>query len=257
MYLIGSIRTFFNVIAKKMDEDKVKQVEETQLKGVFKQGALAAWPLCFGYFPLGLALGVLAQQAGIPAWLTGLMSVFLFAGSAQFICVAMLGAGASLATIVTTIFVVNLRHALMSSALAIYLKGVNRWFLALFAYGITDETFAVNMGKFRQGSWDKWRALTVNHLSNSAWVLSTFVGSLVGQFIPENAYGIGYALTAMFICLLVYQLTSRIMVVTAVITAAIAVLWHMFIPGNSYIVGASVCGASIGFFIKRAKEQST
>lgn len=68
-------------------------------------------------------MGVLAQQAGIPAWLTGLMSIFLFAGSAQFIGVAMIDAGASMAAIVVTTFMVNLRHALMGSALAVYLRG--------------------------------------------------------------------------------------------------------------------------------------
>ena len=79
---------------------------------------------------------------------------------------------------------VNLRHVLMSSALAVYLRGVNRWFLTLFAYGITDESFAVNMTRFRSGYWDRMSALTLNHLANSVWILSTMAGALIGQFIP-------------------------------------------------------------------------
>ena len=51
-------------------------------KHILKQGATAAWPICLGYFPVGLALGVLAQQAGIPVWAVGVMSVLVFAGSA-------------------------------------------------------------------------------------------------------------------------------------------------------------------------------
>ena len=112
-------------VAKKMDQDKVKQRQDNRGK-TLQQGAAAAWPVCLGYLPLGLAMGVLAQQAGIPAWLTGLMSIFLFAGSAQFIGVAMIDAGASMAAIVTTTFVVNLRHALMGSALAVHLRGVQQ-----------------------------------------------------------------------------------------------------------------------------------
>ena len=216
-----------------------------------KLGTKAGWPICLGYFPIGLALGVLAQQAGIPAWAVAMMSVLVFAGSAQFICVAMVAGGASPFSIILTTFVVNLRHALMSSALAVYLQGVNRWFLSLFAYGITDESFAVNMARFKNSDWSKWSALSVNHLANGVWVLSTITGTLVGQFIPRGAFGIDYALTAMFICLLMYQLQGMIFLITGIIAGAIAVAWYLVIPGDSYIVGASISAATIGYFIKK------
>ena len=73
----------------------------------------------------------------------------VFAGSSQFIAVAMMGAGAGTASIVATTFAVNLRHLLMSSALSVHLKGVERRWLTLFAYGITDESFALNLVRFR------------------------------------------------------------------------------------------------------------
>ena len=194
---------------------------------------------------------MLAQQAGLPWWAVAMMSVLVFAGSAQFICVAMLVAKASIPAIILTTFVVNLRHALMSSALAVYLPGINRRFLALLAYGLTDESFAVNLTRFRAGSWDRWRALIVNHLANSVWILATISGALVGQFVPPGAFGIDYALTGMFLCLLVYQLQGRIYVLTALLAATISVAWFLLIPGDSYIVGASISAATIGYFIKR------
>ena len=220
-------------------------------KRILKDGATAAWPICLGYIPVGLALGVLAQQANIPVWAVGLMSVLIFAGSAQFIGVAMLAAGASTFSIILTTFVVNMRHVLMSSALAVYLHGVNRWFLTLFAYGITDESFAVNMTRFRKGQWNRWNALIVNHLSNLVWVLSTVIGALVGQFIPQGAFGIDYALPGMFICLLVYQLQGKIYILTGILAGVISVTWYLLIPGNSYIVGASISAATLGFIARR------
>jgi 4-azaleucine resistance transporter AzlC len=220
-------------------------------KRILKDGATAAWPICLGYIPVGLALGVLAQQADIPVWAVGLMSVLIFAGSAQFIGVAMLAAGASTFSIILTTFVVNMRHVLMSSALAVYLHGVNRWFLTLFAYGITDESFAVNMTRFRKGQWNRWNALIVNHLSNLVWVLSTVIGALVGQFIPQGAFGIDYALPGMFICLLVYQLQGKIYILTGILAGVISVTWYLLIPGNSYIVGASISAATLGFIARR------
>ena len=71
----------------------------------------------------------------------------------------------------------------MCSASAIYLPQINRRFVALFAYGITDESFAVNMARFRGSGWDCWQTLAVNHISNLVWILATVTGSLVGQLV--------------------------------------------------------------------------
>ena len=219
---------------------------------ILRPSLAAAWPICLGYFPIGLALGVLAQQTGLPWWAVGMMSVLVFAGSAQFICVAMIAAGATIPGIILTTFVVNLRHTLMSSSLAVHLSGVSRRFLALYAYGITDESFAVNMTRFRDGNWNRWQALVVNHLANTVWILATITGCLIGQFVPQGAFGIDYALTGMFICLLVFQLQGRIYILTGVMAAITSIAWYLLIPGDSYIVGASVCAATLGYFLKKS-----
>src|SRR5512135_1820281 len=101
-----------------------------------RDGLTAAWPICLGYLPIGLAFGVLAQKAGLGPWHVALMSIFVFAGGSQFIAVAMLSAGGSIAAIVATTLVVNLRHLLMSSSLATHLQGTGRRFQTLFAYGV-------------------------------------------------------------------------------------------------------------------------
>lgn len=220
-------------------------------KSIARQGLSAAWPICLGYFPIGLALGVLAQKADLPWWAVAMMSIMVFAGSAQFICVAMLAAKATVPAIILTTFVVNLRHVLMSSALAVYLQGVNRKFLALYSYGVTDESFAVNLTRFRDGGWGRWQALIVNHTANAVWIAATICGALVGQFVPQGALGIDYALTGMFICLLVFQLQGRIYIITGLLAAALSVTWYLLIPGDSYIVGASMSAATIGFLLKR------
>jgi 4-azaleucine resistance transporter AzlC len=220
-----------------------------------RDGVAAAWPICLGYFPLGLAFGVLAKQIGLSAWEIGLMSLLVFAGSAQFIAVAMIDGGASVAAIVLTTFVVNFRHVLMSSALAVRLNGVSRRFLALFAYGVTDESFAVNMTRFRQGGWDRWRALVVNHTANLAWIAATVAGAFAGAFIPRGAFGIDYALVAMFLCLLVFQLQGRIYALTAVVAAIFAIGWSLLVPGDSYVVVAAIGAATVGYLLKRRKDR--
>ena len=225
-------------------------MKHTENKAITR-GVAAAWPICLGYAPIGLAFGVLAQKAGLTPLEIGLMSVIVFAGSSQFIAVSMLAAGASSISIVATAFVVNLRHFLMSSALAVYLKNTDRKKLTFFSYGVTDESFAVNLTRFRESDWDLNSALVTNFTANITWFVTTVTGGFSGQFIPAHAFGIDYALIAMFICLLVFQLRGSIYIITAIIAGIFAVFLSILIPGNSYIVIASMAAAAVGVIIKK------
>ena len=222
----------------------------------FKEGLSAGWPICLGYLPIRMAFGVLAQKAGLTPLQIGLMSIVVFAGSSQFIAVSMLDSGASALAIITTTFVVNLRHVLMSSALSVYLRAAHRKLLALYAYGVTDESFAVNLPRFHAGNWSLYKALVVNHAANLTWFVSTVAGGIGGHFIPEGTLGIDYALIAMFICLLIYQIKKIIPLLTAVIAGLTAVGLALMVPGNTYIVIASIAAATLGVIIRRKAIKS-
>lgn len=222
---------------------------------VIKDGITAAWPICLGYAPIGLAFGVLAQKAGLSPGEIGLMSLLVFAGSAQFIAVSMISGGAAAIPIILTTFTVNLRHLLMSSSLAVHLRLLNAGWLSLYAYGVTDESFALNMTRFREETWDWRRALVLNHAANLAWIVSTVIGGYGGQFIPAGAFGIDYALPAMFICLLVLQIRGGLYIAVALVAGLLAVVFSLLFPGNAYIVAATVVAATIGVFLRKWKKE--
>ena len=94
-------------------------------------------------------------------------------------------------------------------------------------------------------------ALTLNHAANLTWIFSTVAGVFAGQLIPPRAFGIDYALSAMFISLLVLQLRGRLYVPTALIAGALAVLLSVLLPGNIHVIAASLLAATLGFLIKR------
>ncbi|MBN2568977.1 MAG: AzlC family ABC transporter permease [Deltaproteobacteria bacterium] len=216
-----------------------------------KEGIVAAWPICLGYLAIGVAFGVIAQKAGLHPLEIGLMSVVVYAGSSQFIAVSMLVGGSAIMPIIATTFMVNLRHLLMSSSLSIYLKSVNGGWLALFAYGVTDESFALNLSRFRNDNWNWQPALVLNHTTNITWVGSTVAGGFGGQFIPAGAFGIDYALTAMFICLLVFQLRGNIYILVAIMAGGLAVGLSLIISGNSHIIISSIVAATLGVLFRR------
>lgn len=220
-------------------------------KKAVEEGLSAAWPICLGYIAIGLAFGVIARKTGLHPLEIGLMSLIVYAGSSQFIAAAMLGAEAGFLPIVLTTFTVNLRHFLMSSSLSPYLRYLSGSRLSLFAYGVTDESFALNMSRFQGGKWGWRQALAVNHSTNLTWILSTVAGGIGGQFIPTGAFGIDYALTAMFICLLVFQLRRIDHVLVALFSAVLAVILSLMIPGNSYILISASLSASVGLLLRK------
>ena len=231
-------------------------VDQSLISARLRDGLAAAWPICLGYVPIGMALGVLARQAGLSYIDIGLMSLLVFAGSAQFIAVAMLASGSAPFAIIATTFVVNFRHVLMSSALSVHLRGVARPFLALFAYGVTDESFAVNTVRFKAGGWDRWRALIVHQTANGTWIISSMAGAIVGGLIPPGAFGIDFALPAMFIALIVLQVDCFLHVVVSLIAVCVSVCWYLWIPGDGYALVAAIVAASFGFALQRRSART-
>lgn len=213
------------------------------------QALAAAVPIWIGYVAVGLPFGVLAAKQGLTPGLIALMSLIVFAGSAQFIAVGLIGADAGLFTIIFTTFFVNLRHLLMSSALALHLKGRSKGFLSAFAYGVTDESFAVNLTRFGRGAWTPEQALIVNQTSNLVWFVSTVAGGYLGDVIPAGACGIDYALTAMFLGLLVLQVRDWLLAAVALLAGLIAVGLKLLGPGNWQVIAATVIAAAVGLVV--------
>ena len=113
------------------------------------EGMKDSLPIIFGYAPLGIALGIMASAASF-AWHNMLsMSAIVFAGSAQFIGVNMIASGSAMAAIIITTFFVNFRHFLMSTAYSPYFKDASTPQLLIMSFGITDESFAVGINKFK------------------------------------------------------------------------------------------------------------
>src|SRR5690625_3920530 len=108
-----------------------------------RDGFIAASPIIVGYLPIAIAYGVLAKQAGMNVLeLTG-MSVFVYAGAAQFMGAGMIGMGVSALEIIIATFVLNFRHFVMSLSFINQIKGYTmKWKLPLSTL-LTDETFSV------------------------------------------------------------------------------------------------------------------
>ncbi len=215
---------------------------------MFWNGAKKAIPIVLGYIPIGFAYGVLAREVGLTVLETILMSVMVYAGSAQLIGVGLFGAGANPLGIIFTTFLVNLRHLLMSASLSLFFKKFPTKVLPLVAFGITDETYAVNSVEFSSYERDHRFVLGLQLTSHFAWIAGGALGGLFYQLVPDTkALGFDFVLYAMFIFLITIQLNNMKLLIIAILSAVFAVLFNLFFPENNwYIMASTIIAATIG-----------
>ena len=221
-------------------------------KNAFLKGAKRAVPIVLGYVPIGFAYGVLAGKSGMSDTNTLLMSLIVFAGSAQFIAVGLFASGTGPAAVILTTFVVNLRHMLMAASLAPYMSGWKKRYLALFSYELTDETFALHSSRAVELKDCKLEALSLNLTAQFSWVIGTLLGIVASGLIGDvKPLGLDYALAAMFIGLLVGQCENKIRVCTALISGTLATLFYLLGLQQFNIILATVLAATIGLGLEQ------
>ena len=216
------------------------------------KGVKRAVPIVLGYVPIGFAYGVLAGKSGMSEANTLLMSLIVFAGSAQFIAVGLFAAGTGPAAVILTTFVVNLRHMLMAASLAPYLSGWKKRYLAFFSYQLTDETFALHSSEVSRLGDNCTEALALNVTAQGSWVLGTVLGIVASGLIGDvKPLGLDYALAAMFIGLLVSQCGSPVKIFTAIISGVIATILFLVGFTQFHIIIATVAAATIGLGVEQ------
>lgn len=216
------------------------------------KGVKASIPIVLGYVPIGLAFGILASQQGLSVGEIFSMSLIVYAGSAQFIAAAMMSAGAGAFSVISTAFLVNLRHLLMSAALSPHMKKFSRRQKAFIAFGITDETFAVTSSYAGDNKTSPEYFMGIHIVSQMSWIAATVLGGIFGGRISDSSkWGIDFALSAMFIGLLVMQLKNRIYILVAVFAGVLSLILALTLKGNWNVIIAAVIAATAGVITER------
>lgn len=169
-----------------------------------------------GYVAIGIPCGILSASIGMNALQVFVMCALFYSGAGQFMIPNMWIAGAPMASIILSVSFVNTRQMLYSAAFAPWCEGVSKRLAFWFSATVTDESFGVNMQQFDQGGWTVQRATLVNLFSQSSWTVSCVVGVLIGNAIGIPLAIAAFAMTSIFICLLVTQEISASNVVAAV-----------------------------------------
>ena len=160
-------------------------------------------PVLFGYLAIGIPFGLMLVSKGYPWYLAPFMSLCMYAGAGQYIAVGLFASGASLSAMIITTLMVNIRHIVYGLSLITDFKAVGRW-KPYLVFALTDETYALLTGvKVPEGA-DSGRFYGLIALLNqSYWICGSLIGAVAGKLIPFPLTGIDFALTSLFIVLLI------------------------------------------------------
>ena len=155
-------------------------------------------PIFMGYFPLGVAFGVLAKSMGVSAFIAVALSTLAYGGAAQFMMLSLFSAGTGLVEVFIVSYLVNLRHTFYGLAL---LKEYKDLKFRLFNIAtLTDETFAIFKAlKITDAAERSYVFTRLNLISWLYWAAGTAVGCLAGELIRVDMSGLEFSLTALFI----------------------------------------------------------
>jgi 4-azaleucine resistance transporter AzlC len=225
----------------------------------FLFGCRDSMTMILGIAPVGLIFGALAVLAGLSVVESTVMSVLVYAGSAQFIALSLIAASSGLLVVLLTTFVVNLRHVLYSAALKPYVGELSkRWRIPL-AFTLTDETFAVVqrrylvLGKENHGRWYHAGVTLTLYIT---WTVSSLLGALFGQSVPDLAgWGLEFTMLATFIGIVVPALRNRPQIAAAVVAGGVALICH-FWPYKLGLMAAAVSGIATGVLLQRREERA-
>ena len=222
----------------------------------YLRGLRAGIPVIFGFIPVGIAYAIMARQAGFSTLQTCLMSLSVFAGASQMMAVGMYAQGAGVVAMIVATFILNLRHVIMSTCVAERMPPLRPWQKLLAGFGVTDESFAIFTTEKKENLtvWFFFGMITVTY---SSWNVGTLIGALASDVLPTIlTASLGVALYAMFIGLLVPNLTGNLrLVLLVVMTAVTNTLLNLFMDGSwALIVSTLLCAAVGVFFVDPAGE---
>ena len=200
-------------------------------------------PLWLGVVPFALVYAVLARDAGLSLLETQALSALVFAGSAQVSAVGLFGSGAAALGIVSTTFLLNARHVLYGLSLGRRIP-LSRRQRPVAAYFLTDEAFGVVAAS---GERSFAFLLGAEGSLFAMWYLATLGGAIAGCAITDPAeLGIDLVFPLAFLGLLVPLVRTRVELLVAVASGAIAYVAARGLPGGLPILLTGVVGSLLG-----------
>lgn len=222
---------------------------------VFKKALVATVPVMAGYVVLGTGFGILLHSKGYGLIWSIAMSVFIYAGSMQYVAVDFLACTASLITVALTTFMVNARHLFYGISMIDEYKdtGAAKPYLI---FALTDETYSLVCNGYDGDQKDKAKFYFLASIMNQCyWITGSIIGTLIGTILPFDPTGIDFSLTALFLTVFVEQWLTGNDHIPAIIGVVSAVLCLLIFGTGSFLIPTMIVISIALFVLKLVRER--
>ncbi len=207
-------------------------------------------PVLFGYIPLGMAFGFLLRSAGYgPLW-AFVMSVVIFGGTAQYLIVGLLSAGASVPQVALMTFLLHFRHIFYGVSTIPKFRGIGavKWYLM---FGLTDETYALIATEEVPKGLTKTQFYTaLTALNHSYWIIGGVLGASLGSLININTKGMDFVMTALFTVLVVEQWKAHKIHLPAFLGFGVTIAALLVFGADNFLVPALIVITAVLLIIR-------
>jgi 4-azaleucine resistance transporter AzlC len=217
-----------------------------------------AMPVMLGYAPIALTFGLLTYQQHLGVWTAMALSMILYAGASQFAVLGLLTlTSVSLVHVFITVFLINLRHFILSLA---YAPNTKEWNLLqklrLFTI-LTDENFAVLMTN-NEAKKNPTKSYHVSILTYSTWAVFTLIGYGFASLIPDPKFlGLDFALSAMFIGIIILFIDSLEQIFTFIASILLMLFFYFVLDcGRFSVILAAILASFVGWGIECRRKSS-
>lgn len=188
-----------NVIEQKLQTKTKKKTNRSEWHSGMKDGL----PIALGYIAVSFTFGIIAVQAGLTSFQSGVISATNFTSAGQFAGLTLIATTATFLEVALTQLIINSRYFLMSASLSQKIDPKTPiWQRCLMAFGISDEVFAVSLA--RKGTLNPFYTYGLITIALAGWIFGTVLGAVSGNILPERATNaLSIALYGMLIAVII------------------------------------------------------
>ena len=203
-----------------------------------KNAFYATIPVMAGYLVLGIGFGMVLRTRGYGILWALAMSVFIYAGSMQYVAIDLLTGGVSLITAAVTTLAVNARHLFYSISMIDKYKNQKRKNFLIFT--LTDETYSLVCSEVLDGTDASSYYFYVSLFDYIYWIGGSAIGSVLGSVLPIRTEGVDFALTALFLTVFVEQWLTTKNHLSAIIGVGASVICLLLFGSDKFLIPAMI-----------------
>ena len=207
-------------------------------KALFRRAVKATLPVMAGYLVLGIGFGVLMHSRGLGLGWTALMSIFIYAGSMQYVGVELLTTGAGLLSTALMTLMINARHFFYGLSMLDKYKNMGKGTPYLI-FSLTDETYSLLCTDETQAGRKAYYYM-VSLLNHSYWVAGSVIGALLGMALPFDTMGVDFAMTALFVVIFIDQWQSTKRHSPTLIGLGLSILSLLIFGADKFLIPAMI-----------------